>query len=71
MKHMFLPIPIDTVSKAWEDWRSDNKNSPEHVRILETTGGCFLVTSTGKPPRVFVDLLKTFLASGPSRTAAA
>ena len=62
MKHMFLPMPIETVRKTWEDWRASNIAGGEDVRLLETTGGCFLVTSTGRPPRVFVDLLKSFLS---------
>ena len=62
MKHMFLPLPIETVQRTWEDWRASNTGDAEDVRLLETTGGCFLVTSTGRPPRVFVDLLKSFLS---------
>ncbi len=59
---MFLPLPIETVRSAWEDWRASNTNAEEDVRLLETSGGCFLVTSTGRPPRVFIDLLKSFLS---------
>ena len=62
MKHMFLPLPIETVRKTWEDWRASNAEDAADVRLLETAGGCFLVTSTGRPPRVFVDLLKSFLS---------
>lgn len=62
MKHMFLPLPIETVRKTLEDWRANSAEEGEDVRLLETKGGCFLVTSAGKPPRVFVDLLKSFLS---------
>jgi hypothetical protein len=62
LKHIFLPLPIETVRSAWEDWRASNTHAEEDVRLLETSGGCFLVTSTGRPPRVFVDLLKSFLS---------
>ncbi len=69
MKHMFLPLPIETVRGAWEDWHASNLNSEDDVRILETSGGCFLVTSTGRPPRVFIDLLKSFLSQKTSALA--
>ena len=62
MKHMFLPLPIEMVRETWEDWRASKPDEAEDVRLLETAGGCFLVTSTGRPPRVFVDLLKSFLS---------
>jgi hypothetical protein len=62
MKHMFLPLPIEIVRKTWEDWRASNAGEEEDVRLLETKGGCVLVTSTGRPPRVFIDLLKSFLS---------
>lgn len=70
MKHLFLPLPIETVRAAWDEWRNTNGAS-EDVRLLETNGGCFIVTSGGRPPRVFVDLLKTFLAQGSDRLARA
>ena len=41
MKHIFLPLPIETVRSAWEDWRSSNRDEAEEVHLLETTGGCF------------------------------
>jgi hypothetical protein len=62
MKHMFLPLPIEIVRKTWEDWRASNTGLEEDVRLLETKGGCVLVTSTGRPPKVFIDLLKSFLS---------
>ena len=62
MKHIFLPLPIETARKTLEDWRASNSNQGDDVRLLETKGGCFLVTNTGRPPRVFVDLLKSFLS---------
>lgn len=75
---MFLPLPIETVRGAWEDWRANNlhatgteNGSDMEVRLLETSGGCFLVTSTGKPPRVFVDLLKSFLSQKTTHLARA
>jgi hypothetical protein len=68
---MFLPLPIETVRSAWEDWRASNHNTGEEVRLLETSGGCFLVTSTGRPPRVFIDLLKSFLSQKSSTLARA
>jgi hypothetical protein len=71
MKHLFLPLPIETVRNAWEEWRSTNDGPEEDVRLLETSGGCFIVTSTGRPPRVFVDLLKTALSQEKPRLARA
>ena len=71
MKHIFLPLPIETVRSAWEEWRASNGSNGEDVRILETSGGCFLVTDTGKPPRVFIDLLKSFLSQKTSTLARA
>lgn len=62
MKHIFLPLPFETVRSTWEEWRASNENADAEVRILATNGGCFLVTNTGRPPRVFVDLLKSFLS---------
>ena len=62
MKHMFLPLPIETVRNAWEESRNSNRDQAADVRLIETRGGCFIVTSTGRPPQVFIDLLKTFLS---------
>ena len=59
MKHLFLPLPIDTVRRAWEEWRDANSTG-EAVRLVEVQGGCYIVTSS-RPPRVFVDLLKAFM----------
>ena len=71
MKHLFLPLPIETVRAAWDEWRHANDDQEEEVRLVETSGGCFIVTSSGRPPRVFVDLLKTFLSRGSGRLARA
>ena len=60
MKHLFLPLPIDTVLHAWEDWREVNSSNNESIRLVEVQGGCYLVTST-RPPRVFIDLLKNVM----------
>jgi hypothetical protein len=70
MKHMFLPLPIETVRKAWDEWRDSNSALDGEVRLLETKGGCVLVSS-GRPPRVFVDLLKTFLSQTQTTVAPA
>jgi hypothetical protein len=69
MKHLFLPLPIETVRGAWEEWRSAHDGQDQDVRLIETSGGCFIVTTTGRPPRVFFDLLKTFLSQGAHRLA--
>lgn len=61
-KHLFLPMPIDTVRSAWEDWRAANHHADQDVDFIEAPGGCFIVTQIGRPPRVFVDLLKGFLS---------
>jgi hypothetical protein len=68
---MFLPLPIETVRSAWEEWRASNDNEGEEVRLLETKGGCVLVTNTGRPPKVFIDLLKSFLSRRTSTLARA
>ena len=60
MKHLFLPLPIDTVRHAWEEWRDANSSNNEAVSLVEVQGGCYLVTAS-RPPRVFVDLLKSFM----------
>jgi hypothetical protein len=70
MKHLFLPLPIETVVSAWEDWRATNDGQADDLHLVETRGGCFLVTSS-RPPRVFVDLLKTFLSEHSHRLARA
>lgn len=63
MKHLFLPLPIETVRSAWEDWCSTNEVPDEGVQLVEVQGGCFVVTERGKrPPRVFIDLMKRFLS---------
>jgi hypothetical protein len=69
MKHLFLPLPIDTVRRAWDEWR-DVHSTGEAVSLVEVEGGCYIVTSS-RPPRVFVDLLKAFMErqSGPIATA--
>jgi hypothetical protein len=59
MKHLFLPLPIETVRHAWEEWR-DLNSAAEAVSLVEVEGGCYIVTSS-RPPRVFVDLLKSFM----------
>jgi hypothetical protein len=61
MKHLFLPLPIETVLSAWEDWRAGHDGEPDEIHLVKTNGGCFLVTSS-RPPRVFVDLLRSFLS---------
>ena len=60
MKHLFLPLPIDTVLRAWEEWREANSSNSDSVRLVEVQGGCYLVTSS-RPPRIFVELLKGFV----------
>ena len=60
MKHLFLPLPIDTVRRSWEEWRDANSSNSEPIRLVEVQGGCYLVTS-GRPPRIFIDLLKSFM----------
>ena len=71
MKHMFLPMPIETVSQVWDEWRVNSPEPVDGVRLLATRGGCILVTDSGRPPRVFVDLLKGFLAQSRPRVAPA
>lgn len=72
MKHLFLPIPIETVKSAWEDWCSQNRLAGEGVKIVEVRGGCFVVTEQGqRPPRVFIDLMKRFLSQKSSGLARA
>jgi hypothetical protein len=63
MKHLFLPLPIDLVRRTWEEWRETNSSAADSVHLIEVQGGCFLVTRAGPPPRVFVDLLKDFMAT--------
>ena len=60
MKHLFLPLPIDMVLRAWEEWREANSSNNESIRLVEVQGGCYVVTSS-RPPRVFIDLLKSFM----------
>jgi hypothetical protein len=60
MKHLFLPLPIETVRHAWDEWREANSGHNDAVRLIEVQGGCYLVTSS-RPPRIFVDLLKGFM----------
>jgi hypothetical protein len=60
MKHLYLPLPIETVRHAWEEWRETNDGSHDAIRLVEVQGGCYLVTSS-RPPRIFVDLLKRFM----------
>ena len=60
MKHLYLPLPIDTVRHAWEEWRAANDGSHDAIRLVEVQGGCYLVTAN-RPPRIFVDLLKRFM----------
>ena len=60
MKHLFLPLPIDTVRRAWDEWREANSGNNEAVRLIEVEGGCYLVTAS-RPPKIFVDLLKGFM----------
>ena len=69
MKHLFLPLPIDTVRRAWEEWRDAN-SANEAVSLVEVQGGCYIVTSS-RPPRVFVDLLKGFMERESGSLAAA
>lgn len=70
MKHLFLPLPIDTVRDAWEEWRDANAGPTEAVRLVEVQGGCYIVTSS-RPPRVFIDLLKGFMERQSGSLAAA
>jgi hypothetical protein len=71
-KHLFLPMPIETVRSAWEEWRASNRDATQEVHLIEVRGGCFIVTEAGsKPPRVFFDLLKGFLESRSQRLARA
>jgi hypothetical protein len=60
MKHLFLPLPIDTVRRAWDEWREANTGDADSVSLVEVQGGCYLVTAS-RPPRVFIDLLKSFM----------
>ncbi|HEX5142212.1 MAG TPA: hypothetical protein VFX19_14825 [Dehalococcoidia bacterium] len=69
MKHLFLPLPIDLVRRTWEEWRETNSDAGDGIHLIEVQGGCFLVTQAGPPPRVFVDLLKDFMASKVSSPA--
>jgi hypothetical protein len=69
MKHLFLPLPIETVRRAWEESKERDHGRDEGIHLIEAEGGCFLVTDK-KPPRVFVDLLKRFLANKADGVAA-
>jgi hypothetical protein len=69
MKHLYLPLPIETVRRAWEDWREANNSGGEAIKLVEVQGGCYLVTAS-RPPRVFVDLLKSCMELKTSSLAA-
>ena len=60
MKHLYLPLPIDTVRHAWEEWRDANSSADDAIKLVEVQGGCYLVTAE-RPPRIFFDLLKRFV----------
>jgi hypothetical protein len=61
MKHLYLPLPIDTVRHAWEEWRDANSGDDDAIKLVEVQGGCYLVTAS-RPPRIFFDLLRRFVA---------